>query len=299
MKLTAKQQIRVDVISKFLFGEIHYQDACKALEIKERQFRRIVKAFREDSVQSVIHSNKGRKPSYKLDNGLRIKILLLYIRKYLGLNIVHFREKLSDEDISYIPCYGTLRNILLTERLISPQIKRPRKAHPMRKRYKKEGLMIQIDGSHHRWIPKNLPCCLTIAIDDATGKILSGKFTKTETTFASMDIVEDVIRKNGVFGILYSDRAGIYGGGKRDGFSNMNRAMKEVGITSIQANTPQAKGRVERAFRTLQNRLVAELRLRFIDGIKEANEYLRNVFIPEFNRKFEVVPVQIKKHLCH
>ena len=144
----------------------------------------------------------------------------------------------------------------------------------MRKRYEKEGIMVQIDGSHHRWIRQHQPFCLTVGIDDATGKILAARFTETETTFASMDIAEEIIKKYGIFQMLYSDKAGIYGGGKRDGFSNMNRAMRDLGIIPIQANSPQAKGRVERVFRTLQSRLVSEIGLRGLRSIKEANEYL-------------------------
>ena len=113
-----------------------------------------------------------------------------------------------------------------------------------------------------------------VAIDDATGKILAAKFTPTETTFAAMDVVEQIINKYGVFQMLYSDKAGIYGGGKREGFTNMNRAMNELGIISIQANSPQAKGRIERLFKTLQDRLCSEIRLRGIKNIEAANRYL-------------------------
>ena len=291
MKLTAKQQIRIDIISKYLGGGIYYQDACDALEIKERQFRRLVRAFKKTGILSILHGNIGRKPKNKLSEGARRVILAHYRGRYNGLNLVHFIEKLVEEEVEVIPSYSTVRNLLMSEKLVSVQIKRPKKSHPMRKRYEKEGLMVQIDGSPHRWIANKLPCCLTLAMDDATGKILSGKFTKTETTFAAMDVVEDIIKKNGIFQILYSDRAGIYGGGKRDGFSNMNRAMKELGILSIQANSPQAKGRVERAFRTLQGRLVDEMRLRGISSLEQANFYFKNEFIEEFNKKFGVTPV--------
>jgi len=146
--------------------------------------------------------------------------------------------------------------------------------------------MVQIDGSPHRWLTGHLPFCLTAAIDDATGRFLAGKFTPTETTFAAMDVVEKVVKKYGCFQMLYSDKAGIYGGGKRDGFSNMNRAMENLGIISLQANSPQAKGKVERLFGTLQDRLTSEMRLRRIRTIDEANEYLENEFIDYFNERF-------------
>lgn len=290
MKVSAKQQIRIDILSKYLCGEIYYLDAIAALEVGERQFRRLVKAFKSDGLISVLHGNCGKSPPNKLLNPTRLKVVQLYRGRFNGLNLVHFREKLIEEQVKPLPSYSTIRNILLKEKLISPQIKRNKKSHPMRKRYQREGLMVQIDGCHHRWLLKKLPCCLTLAMDDATGKILSARFTKTETTFAAMDVVEDIVKRYGAFQMLYSDKAGIYGGGKRDGFSNMNRAMSELGILSIQAHTPQAKGRVERVFRTLQSRLLAELRLNNIDTIEMANKFLESSYIEKFNNQFGVLP---------
>lgn len=291
MKLTADQQIRLDILSKYLSGKIHYCDAVGALQIKERQFRRLVKAFREQGISSLLHGNKNSSPKNKTPDKTRYKIINLYRGRYKGMNIAHFREKLFEEEqIQKVPSYSTIRNILFEEKLVSPQMKRTKKAHPMRKRYEREGLMVQIDGSHHHWIVGRLPCCLTLAIDDATGKLLAGKFTKTETTFAAMDVVSEIIRTKGIFQMLYSDKAGIYGGGKRDGYSNMNSAMEELGILPIQANTPQAKGRIERVFRTLQSRLVAEMRLKSIKSIDEANSFLRG-YLKEFNDKFAVKAV--------
>ena len=279
MKLNSQQQLRIDILSKYIAGNLHYLDAMELLKIQERQFRRQVKSFRERGIESVRHGNIGRTPPNKISLDLRAIIGSLYRGRYQGLNLIHFREKLLEENIEKVPCYGTLRNILLEEKLISIRVKRRKRVHPMRKRYHKEGMMVQIDGSHHRWLPKQLPLCLTLAMDDATGKILSGKFTPTETTFAAMDVVEKVIKTNGRFQMLYSDRAGIYGGGKRDGFSHMNSALKELDILSIQANTPQAKGRVERVFRTLQSRLVSEIRLKGITTQAEANGYFEDYFI--------------------
>ena len=291
MKLSSQQQLRIDILSKYLAGNLHYLDAMELLKVRERQFRRQVKSFRQRGIESVLHGNIGRRPVNKTSDSIRGKIISLYQGRYKGLNIIHFIEKLRFEGLDYIPCYATIRNILMDEKLISIKVKRRKRVHPMRKRYEKEGMMVQIDGSHHRWLPKQTPVCLTLTIDDATGKLLSGIFTKTETTFAAMDVVEKIIKEKGRFHMLYSDRAGIYGGGKRDGYSQMNHALKELDMLSIQANTPQAKGRVERMFRTLQSRLVHELRLANIDTLKEASEYFNNIFIKNFNEQFAVEPV--------
>lgn len=287
MKLNSKKQLRVDIISQYISGKVYYLDAIKSLEVSERQFRRLVKEFRIDGIKSVIHKNTGKSPPNKLNNSTRTAILRLYKTIYKGMNVTHFIEKLKEVEHLNSPSHSTVRKILLSEKLISPTIKRKRKSYPRRIRYEKEGLMIQIDGSHHRWIFGEEMICLTAAIDDATGKILGATFTKTETTFAAMDVAEQIITRHGLFQMLYSDKAGIYGLGKRDGYSNMNRAMQELGIIPIQANSPQAKGRIERLFKTLQSRLVHEMRLEGVRTIAEANLFLKG-YIEKFNEQFGV-----------
>lgn len=293
MNLTTKQQLRIDVISKYLCGKIHREDAELALEVKERQFRRLVKKFKEKGVSSVVHGNFGLVPNNKTPPEIEHQIIELYKKKYLGLNVSHFREKLYEEQLYYIPSYATIRRILSESKLMKKYSKSGKRVHKSRLRYEKEGIMVQIDGSHHAWFPSRI-CCLTAAIDDATGKILSAKFSAAETTFDTMNVIEEVITKYGCFQILYSDKAGIYGGGKREGFTNVNRAMEKLGIISLQANSPQAKGRIERLFRTLQDRLISELRIRNINTIEGANLFLREQFIPSFNSKFSVVPTIIE-----
>lgn len=297
MKLSTKKQLRVDILTKYISGKIYYLDAIQSLEISERQFRRLVKEFKKEGIQSIVHGNSGKSPPNKMKASDVTKIVRLYKTIYSGMNVVHFLEKLKELEDMTPPSYSTLRNILLRENLISPTMKRKKRNYPRRVRYEKEGLMVQIDGSHHRWIYGEEMFCLTAAIDDATGKILGGKFTKTETTFAAMDVVEQIIKNYGVFQMLYSDRAGIYGG-KRDGYSNMNRAMRELGVVPVQAYSPQAKGRVERLFKTLQGRLVSEMRLAGIKNIDEANEFLLNyieVFNQQFGKRAKSVEVAYKK----
>ncbi|MFT6632554.1 MAG: hypothetical protein ACJAS4_002518 [Bacteriovoracaceae bacterium] len=294
MNFNSNQQISIDIISKYIEGEILLEDAAAVLRIKERQFRRKVRAFRENGVLSVLHGNTGRKPPNKVSDQLTRQICTLYKLKYFDLSIAHFIEKLVEkEQLLKIPSYTTVRNILIREKLFTLKAKRPRKSYKRRKRYEQEGLMVQIDGSPHRWITQHEPICLTAAIDDATGKILGAKFTKTETTFAAMDVVEQIFNKYGAFQMLYSDKAGIYGGGKRQGYSNMDRAMKEVGVICVQANSPQAKGRVERLFGTLQNRLVQELRLAGVRDINSANNFLKT-YLDIYNQKFAIKSVSRK-----
>lgn len=290
MKLNTNEQIRVDVILKYLNGDIYLADALVIINLGERQFRRILRDFRIRGFESIKHGNTNSIPKNKIAQGTRVQIIKEYKFKYFDLNVSHFRDKLL-EDYAFtqehdVPSYQTLRRILIAENLIRNTTHKRKKAFKPRKRYQKEGLMIQIDGSHHHWIRGLGQFCLTAAIDDATGKILAGKFTKTETTFAAMDVIRDIVTTKGCFQMLYSDKAGIYGGGKRVGYTNMDRAMKELGIIPVQANTPQAKGRVERLFKTLQDRLISEMRLAKINSIDEANEYFKNIYIDKFNSKF-------------
>ncbi|MEX2483623.1 MAG: ISNCY family transposase [Brumimicrobium sp.] len=287
MKINSKKQLRIDILSQYVSGKLYYLDAIRALEISERQFRRLVVEFKKEGIRSVMHKNTGKVPPNKFNDARRTKIIRLYKTVYKGMNVTHFMEKLREVEKLEPPSYSTVRKILFSEKLISPTLKRKRKPFPRRQRYEREGLMLQIDGSHHRWIPGLLPCCLSVGIDDATGRILGGTFTKTETTFAAMDVVEEVIQKHGLFQMLYSDRAGIYGDNKREGYSNMNRAMRELGIIPVQAYTPQAKGRVERLFKTLQDRLIHEMRLAGVTTLEQANRFLPS-YLEKFNKQFGV-----------
>jgi transposase len=284
------QQIRFDIIKLYVLGEISGIEAAETLNLSQRHIRRLAKRFKEDGIKAFIHGNNGKVPHNKTDDSLKVQITDLYRYKYKGLNIAHFCEKLNEvEKLPKLPSYNTIREILISESVVSPQARRRRKSYARRKRCEREGIMIQIDGSPHRWIPQMVPICLTAAIDDATGKIVGATFTEKETTFAAMDVVEQIMTDHGKFQMLYSDKAGIYGGGKRQGFSNLKVALHELGIISIQANSPQAKGRIERLFKTLQSRLVSEIRLRGIRTIPAANIYLKE-FIRDFNSRFVVSP---------
>ena len=148
-----------------------------------------------------------------------------------------------------------------------------------------EGVMVQLDGSSHDWFGGK-KACLIAAVEDATSE-----FFDSETTLGCMRVLQQIMKRKATFHTLYVDRAGIFGGGKRQRFSQLQRACNELGIEIIFAHSPEAKGRMERAFQTLQDRLVAEMRLRKIKTRSQANEYLQKSFIPnEWNKKFTVRP---------
>jgi hypothetical protein len=144
------------------------------------------------------------------------------------------------------------------------------------------GLLLQMDGSPHRWFGGKKSCLIAI-IDDATSEI-HAEFFKSETTLGCLKVLRDYIAQKGVFKALYVDRAGIFGGPKRCNFSQVQRACSELGIEIIFANSPQGKGRIERSFDTFQDRLIPELRLNNVRDMDTANRYLQDVFIPSFWR---------------
>jgi transposase-like protein len=162
-----------------------------------------------------------------------------------------------------------------------------KKLHKPRPRMPQEGMLIQFDGSYHRWFGEE-KSALLVAIDDATGKILSAEFFESETSFGAMKVIKRLIDENGIPEAFYFDQAGLYGKVDRDFTSQVSRALQMVHCRLHIASSPQAKGRVERLFRTLQDRLISEMRLRGVWDYYGANEYLQKEFIPIFNAKFGV-----------
>lgn len=291
---TAKQQLRLDVLAKYINGDVSREHSQIALELGERQFRRMVKRFKDKGCLSVIHGNYGKVPKNKVSEKMEKKISELAKGKFAGFNMTHFREKIIDELVDQpIPSYSTIRRIFTEEKILKTRKKKNKRPHKSRNRYEKEGMMVQIDGSTHKWFGHQMSCLIAI-IDDATGKILSAKFSKSETTFATMDVIEQTLLNYGRFHILYSDKAGIYDNHKREGFTNVQRAMKQIEILSILSHSPEARGRIERLWETLQDRLVSELRLNKIGTMKEANIFLQE-YIKVHNEKFSVLPFSTDK----
>jgi transposase len=183
----------------------------------------------------------------------------------------------------------TLRNWAHEIHHVKRAKKRRAKARKKRDRMDYQGLLLQMDGSTHHWFDNEKSCLIAI-IDDATSEVCA-EFFKSETTLACLKVLKDVIVKKGIFKTLYVDKASIFGGPKRCNFSQVQRACGELGIEIIFANSPQGKGRIERAFDTFQDRLVPELRLNGIKDIDSANRYLKDIFIPSYwNKNIVVMP---------
>ena len=172
--------------------------------------------------------------------------------------------------------------------------RRRSKARYMRSRMKQTGLMLQMDGSPHRWFG-NKQSCLISAIDDASNEVPYAEFFPSEDSISCMTVLEKIIAKKGIFHILYVDRAGWFGGTKRTDFAQVKRACEELGIHVIFANSAEAKGRIERHFETMQDRLIPEMRLRRIQSYQAANCFLQDQFLPnEYDKKFSAIPANLQ-----
>jgi len=295
--LNSKEQLKLDVIGKVLQQKITRKSAQQVLDVSERTLRRYIKAYEEDGPLFVKHGNWKNTPANKTLEPLKEDIIALIQKKYYDFNRKHASEKVNE--VEGIPIgYDTLNRWCNEKKILTKKAnKRKRKKHYRRNRMKQKGLMIQMDGSPEVWFGLKKHS-LVIAIDDADGEIIAGNFAPTETTFSCMNVIKDVLRKRGIFNILYVDKAGIFGsnhltkfGVKREGFSQLRQRLQEQNIQVIHAHSAQAKGRVERAFNTLQDRLIPEMRLAGIRNIKEANKYFNEYFLPEiFNKKYTVKP---------
>lgn len=277
--MDSKAQLTVDIIAKVVEGRITTANAAKLLSKSRRSIERYVKRYQQVGIQFVVHGNRGKSPPNKTPVSVKEAVQALIKEKYFDLNLLHLAEKLeTDEHI--VVKRETLRGWAHDIHHVKRAKRRRGVARKRRERMSAPGLMMQMDGSPHRWFG-NKKHCLIAMIDDATSEV-HAEFFPSETTAGCLKVMRDCIETKGVFKTLYVDRAGIFGGPKRCNFSQMQRACDELGIEIIFANSPQGKGRVERAFDTFQDRLVPELRLNNITDIGAANAYLKHLFIPQF-----------------
>jgi hypothetical protein len=291
----AKELRYLHVIRKVLEKEVRQVEASEILLLTCRQIRRIVKRVKREGDRGVIHRSRGRPSNRGIPEDLREKVIQLYRSQYSDFGPRLASEKLEERDEVKVN-EETLRLWLLE----SGDWKKRRKGRGHRRwRERKQhfGEMVQMDGSHHDWLEGRGPWCVLMSdIDDATGRVFA-RFHDYEGTMPAMDSFKRYIGKYGLPMCVYLDRHTTYKsnakGSIEDVFneevplSEFERALKELGVEVIHATSPQAKGRVERLFRTLQDRLVKEMRLRGIRTIQEANEFLKH-YLPVYNRRFAV-----------
>jgi len=277
--MDSKAQLTVDIIAKVAEGKMDIIHAAKLLDKSRRTIERYLKKYRKVGIQFVVHQNNGRSPANKSPDEVKRAVQVLIKEKYFDVNLTHLRELLEDNEKIQVK-RETLRSWAHEIHHVKRAKRRRSQVRKRRERMESPGLLLQMDGSPHRWFGNEKSCLIAI-IDDATSEI-HAEFFESETTLGCLKVLRDYIDKKGVFKVLYVDKAGIFGGPKRCNFSQVQRACKELGIEIIFANSPQGKGRVERSFDTFQDRLIPELRLNDIDDMDSANRYLQDTFIPQF-----------------
>ena len=284
--MDSQAQLTVDIITKVAERKITIANAAKLLNKSRRTIERYLQKYHKIDIQFVVHRNTGKAPTNKTPDSLKRQVQALIKDKYFNVNLLHLAELLKANE-NIVVKRETLRFWAHDIHHVKRAKRRRVKARKRRERLKSPGLLLQMDGSPHRWFGDQTSCLIAI-IDDATSEI-HAEFFKSETTAGCLKVLRNYIEKKGLFKVLYVDRAGIFGGPKRCNFSQVQRACNELGIEIIFANSPQGKGRIERSFDTFQDRLVPELRLNHIKDMASANRYLQDIFIPQFWQQKVVV----------
>ena len=263
--LTQKEQTRLQVLNGLLAEHLALDQAATLMGVTTRHTRRILAAYRDKGVAAVAHGHRGRRPANATPDAVVAGVVRLARTRYAGANHTHLSELLSEREGIDIG-RTTLRRILLNAGLSSPRRRRPPKHRVRRQRMPREGMLIQLDGSYHRWLGEDGPqFTILIAVDDATSCVVNALFCEHEDANSYSQLMQGLLRRFGIPLALYTDRHGVFRhtpGSRLPGMpTQFSRAMEELGIQMIFALSPQAKGRVERTAGTFQDRLVTELRL--------------------------------------
>ena len=293
--VTQEELKKLHIIRKAIEGKIKQIEAAEILSLSDRQIRRLTVRVRHEGDSGIAHKSRGKESNQRLPEKIREKIVKLYRQKYNDFGPTLLSEKLLEEEALKISD-ETLRLWLIETGDIKKSRKRKRHRQ-WRERKAHFGEMLQMDGSHHDWLEGRGPeIVLMGCIDDATNKIF-GRFYEYEGTIPAMDCFKHY---TGLYGLpisVYLDRHTTYKSNAkptieddllgRKPMSQFERAMEELGVKVIHANSPQAKGRIERLFRTLQDRLVKEMRLKGIKTIREANLFLEG-YLKRHNERFSI-----------
>ncbi len=295
LTMSAKELNRLEILGRVLERRLTQAQAAEQLGLGVRQVERLCRKLRLDGRQGLISKKRGRPSNRKLPVVVRERALALVQSRYADFGPTLASEKL-DEQHGVVVSVETLRRWMIEVEIWIPRSQRTRRVHQPRHRRSCKGSLIQIDGCDHEWFEDRAPrCTLLVYVDDATSRLMELRFVKSESTFDYFAATRSYLDRHGKPLALYSDRASIFritGSAKRKdgGLTQFSRALSELNIDIICANTPQAKGRVERAHLTLQDRLVKELRLRGISTPEAANAYAPE-FMADYNERFGKPPL--------
>ena len=303
--LSQKELQRVTVISQCVQGNLACARAAELLALSPRHIKRLKSRYRLGSAAALAHASRGRPSHRRLPQRTRHRILALARTRYAGFNDHHLHEKLLEtEGLSL--SRETLRRLLRANGLGSPPKRRPPAHRQRRLRSAREGELVQLDGSPHDWLQGRGPLLTALGMqDDASGKILAAQFFPAETAQGYLHLLQSLLRRHGVPLAFYGDRSGVFIrndqhcsideqlAGQRQP-TQFGRALQQLGVTFIAAQSPQAKGRIERLWGVLQDRLTSELRLANACDRDAANVVLPK-FIADYNRRFARAPRQTEK----
>ena len=291
--MTTRELRRLEVLQRLRAGEITQRQAAVRLGLCIRQIKRLWRAYQSEGPAGLRSRRRGRPSNRRVNPELLAQALDVVGRCYPDFGPTLAVEKLLERDGIAVK-RETLRKAMITAGIWKPHGRRSVALHPPRERRPQFGELVQADGSPHAWFERRGPrCVLLVAIDDATSRIVGGRFAPRETTDAYFNLTERYLRRYGKPRAFYVDKHSIFKTSvpriERPDLTQFARAMEELDIELICANSPQAKGRVERANQTLQDRLVKELRLQDINSIDEANDFLDG-FLEKHNQQFAVLP---------
>jgi transposase len=298
--LSAGEQRRVVVLNHLEKGAVALGEAAGLLGISERQVKRLRAEYRQEGPTALVHGNRGRRPANAADLELARRVLDLAQTTYQGFNRQHLTEMLAERE-GICLSRATVDRWLRTARVPAVRKRRPAKAHHRRDRMAKEGCLLQVDGSRHDWLEGRGPYLTLVgAIDDATGLVVGATFREQEDAQGYFLVLRQAVQERGVPLALYSDRHGIFVKTKkgepsleeqltgRRQLTQMGRLLEELQVELILARSPQAKGRIERLWGTLQDRLSSELRLQGAATMAAANQVLTR-HLTRHNRQFAVL----------
>ena len=298
--LSMKETERIAIMDNLIARLIKQKHAAKQLGISIRQVQRMVKRYKREGIKGLTHQSRGRVGNKAMPIEKKDKIILLIKEKYPDFGPTLAAENLFERD-SIRVSEEKVRLLMIAEGLWKAKHHKQAVIHTYRERRSCVGELVQLDGSPHRWFEERAdPCTLIAYIDDATSRIMDGEFADYEGTFTLYSATEHYLKTYGRPLSLYVDKHSTFNinrqatieEGLKDQkpLTQFGRAMEDLRIELILANSPQAKGRVERLFETLQDRLVKDMRLEGISTKKEGTRYFREVYIPRHNAKFAVPP---------
>lgn len=287
--MSQKEAQRLAVVREVVAGRMKVREAAAGLGVSERQVKRLTRRVRVEGNEGLISRKRGAPSNRRIDQAVREQFVGLVRQHYADFGPTLACEYLR-RDHGFTYSVETLRSWMAAAQLWKSKRRRQQRVHSPRPRRASRGELVQIDGSHHDWFEgRAAKCCLIAFIDDATGEVLAGRFFAGETTEAYLAVLREHASGHGLPAAFYSDRAGIFT--KHDERNakptQFARALLQLDIESICANTPQAKGRVERLFQTLQDRMVKAMRLHGISGLESANAWLAG-YLAEHNGRFAV-----------